>query len=120
MSHLVSIKTQVKDPAAVLAGCRRLQWPEPQHRTVELYRREVTGLAVELPGWNYPVVCDIPTGELQYDNFNGIWGDEIQLHKFLQAYAVEKAKIEARRQGHSVQEQALPDGSIRVQIAVAG
>jgi hypothetical protein len=42
------------------------------------------------------------------------------LDAFLQAYAVEKAKLEARKQGHSVSEQQLADGSIRVQIAVAG
>lgn len=40
---------------------------------------------------------------------------------FLHVHSVafEKAKIEARKQGHSVQEYALTDGSIRVQIAVA-
>lgn len=120
MSHIVSIKTQIKDPAAVHAACCRLQFPVSQHRTVTLYSSEVTGLAVELPGWTYPVVCDIASGELKYDNFKGRWGDETQLHRFLQAYAVEKARIEARKQGHSVQEQTLTDGSIRLQIAVAG
>lgn len=119
MSHIVSIKTQVKDEQAVVAACRRLQWPEPRHRTVELYRTGVTGLAVELPEWHYPVVCEIAKGELRYDNFNGRWGDESHLHRFLQAYAVEKTKLEARKQGHSVCEQTLENGSIRVQIAVA-
>lgn len=120
MSHIVSIKTQVKDPLAVQAACRRLQLPEPSHRTVTVYSTEATGLVVELPGWRYPLVCNTESGELKYDTFRGRWGDETQLYKFLQIYAVEKAKIEARRQGHSVQEQALADGSIRVQIAVAG
>lgn len=119
MSHIVSIKTQVKDEQAVVAACHRLQWPDPQHRTVELFRTEVTGLAVELPEWSYPVVCDLGRGELHYDNFNGLWGDESQLHRFLQAYAVEKTKLEARKQGHSVHEQVLENGAIRVQIAVA-
>lgn len=120
MSHIVSIKTQVKDSLAVQAACRRLQLPEPSRRTVTIYQTEETGLVVELPGWSYPVVCNTESGDLKYDNYRGCWGDEAQLHKFLQMYAVEKAKIEARRQGHSVQEQALADGSIRVQIAVAG
>lgn len=120
MSHIVSIKTQVKDSVAIQAACRRLQLPDPQQRTVTLFNSEVTGLAVELPEWTYPVVCDITSGELKYDNFKGRWGDEAQLHRFLQAYAVEKARIEARKQGHSVQEQTLADGSIRLQIAVAG
>ena len=120
MSHVVEIKTQVKDVSAVQAACRRLKLPEPEQRTVTLFSAKVTGLAVELPGWQYPVVCNTATGELKYDNYNGRWGQQSHLDQFLQAYAVEKAKIEARRQGHSVSEQLLTDGSIRVQIAVAG
>ena len=120
MSHIVQIQTEVRDPVAIQAACRRLKLPDPQQRTVTLFSSEVTGLAVELPQWKYPVVCDIASGELKYDNFKGRWGDDTQLHRFLQAYAVEKARIEARKQGHSVQEQALADGSIRLQIAVAG
>jgi len=120
MSHIVSIKTQVKDPLAVQSACRRLKLAEPQHKTVKLYSSEATGLVVELPCWKYPVVCNTATGELRYDNFQGHWGEEAQLHKFLQAYAVEKTIQEARKQGHSVVEQPLEDGSIRVQIAVAG
>jgi len=120
MSHIVEIKTQVKDVAAVQAACRRLQLPEPQEKTVTVFSTEVTGLAVELPDWVYPVVCNTTTGELKYDNYNGRWGAPSHLDQFLQAYAVEKAKLEARRQGYSVSEQPLADGSIRVQIAVAG
>ena len=120
MSHVVEIKTQVKDVAAVQAACRRLKLSEPQQRTVTLFSAEVTGLAVELPDWQYPVVCNTTTGELKYDNYNGRWGKQSHLDQFLQAYTVEKAKLEARRQGHSVSEQLLTDGSIRVQIAVAG
>jgi hypothetical protein len=48
------------------------------------------------------------------------WGDQRQLDRFLQAYAVEKAKIEARKRGHSVTEQALADGSIKLTLQVAG
>ena len=80
----------------------------------------MTGHAVELPGWRYPVVCQTETGDLKYDDFGGRWGDQVQLNRFLQAYAVEKVKIEARRQGQTAIEQPLGDGSIRVQIAVAG
>ncbi len=120
MSHTIEIKSQVKDVAAVQAACRRLKLPEPQERTVTLFSAEVTGLAVQLPEWQYPVVCNTTTGELKYDNYNGRWGQQSHVDQFLQAYAVERAKLEARRQGHSVSEQQLADGSIRVQIAVAG
>ena len=119
MSHIVSIKTQVKDPLAVSAACRRLKFLEPQTGTAKLYNSDATGLIVTLPEWLYPVVCDTATGELHYDNFNGRWGEESHLHRFLQAYAVEKATLEARREGHLVRESLLSDGSIRLQIAVA-
>jgi len=38
----------------------------------------------------------------------------------LQAYAVEKSRLEAHRRGHSVTEQPLADGSIRLTIQVSG
>jgi len=44
------------------------------------------------------------------------WGDQVQLDRFLQAYAVEKAALEARKLGHTVSEQLLADGSIKLQI----
>ena len=120
MSHTVQIQTQVRDAAAVEAACRRLDLPQPAHGTFELYSGSATGLAVRLPGWHYPVVCDLATGEARYDNYNGRWGEQQQLDRFVQAYAVEKARIEARKKGHSVVEQALPNGSIKLVIQAGG
>jgi hypothetical protein len=48
------------------------------------------------------------------------WGAQRELDRFLQAYAVEKTRLEARRQGHSVSEQALADGSISLTVTVNG
>jgi hypothetical protein len=55
---------------------------------------------------------------VRFDNYNGAWGAQAELDKLLQAYAVEKARIEARRAGHSVTEQPLSDGSIKLTIQV--
>ena len=44
---------------------------------------------------------------------------QVELDRFLQAYAVEKAKLEARKAGHSATEHLLADGSIRVCVQVA-
>jgi hypothetical protein len=66
------------------------------------------------------VVADLKTGQLQYDNYNGHWGPQAELHKFLQGYAVEKAKLEARKKGHFVSETKLQDGSIKVTVRVGG
>lgn len=120
MSHIVTIQTQVRDPAAVAAACQRLKLPQPVQGTFRLFTTEATGLGVELPGWRYPVVCQTDTGELKYDSFQGRWGEQIQLDRFLQSYAVEKAKAEARRKGHTCTEQTLADGSIKLTVNVRG
>src|SRR5947208_2667621 len=109
MSHIVSIETEIRDAAAVLAACERLGLPQPTSGTTRLFSGEVAGLAVQLSGWKYPVVCQLESGQLKYDDFSGIWGDRRELDRFLQSYAVEKARIEARRQGHMVTEQPLAD-----------
>ena len=120
MSHIVTIETQVRDPAAVHTACSHLKLPSPTEGTFQLYSSRATGLGVQLPNWRYPVVCDMATGKLAFDNFGGRWGEQSQLDNFLQSYAVEKAKIEARRRGHSVVEQSLADGSIKLTVQVAG
>ena len=116
MSHLVEIATEVRDPAAVQLACARLCLAAPARGTAHLYSSEASGLLVELPGWRYPLVCDTDSGALRFDNFGGRWGAQQELDRFLQAYAVEKAKLEARRNGHTVTEQPLQDGSVRLTI----
>ena len=79
MSHIVSIQTEVRDAVAVQSACRRLSLPEPVHRMVQLFNAQATGLAVELPGWRYPVVCELDCGRLRFDNFNERWGRRQEL-----------------------------------------
>ena len=97
MSHVVTIKTQVRDPIAIQSACDRLRLPTPVFGTAKLFTSEATGWQVTLPEWRYPVVCETANGELKFDNFNGHWGNPLHLDGFLQAYAVEKAKLEARK-----------------------
>jgi hypothetical protein len=120
MSHIVTIQTRVHDPVAVAAACQRLGLPAPALGTARLYSGEATGLLVQLPGWQYPAVIDPATGAVRYDNFEGRWGEPAHLHRFLQLYAVERAKLEARKKGYAVTEQPLQDGSIRLQIVEGG
>jgi hypothetical protein len=120
MSHIVNIQTQIRDPEALAAACRRLGLEEPVAGTATLFTSEATGLLVKLPGWHYPVVADLASGELRFDNYNGHWGAQAELDSLMQMYAVEKAKAEARRVGHSVSEQSLSDGSIKLTIQVMG
>jgi hypothetical protein len=116
LSHIVTIETKVHDPLAVNAACQRLGLTTPLEGTVELFSGSATGLIVQLPGWQYPAVIDTLTGTIKYDNFEGAWGDDAQLNRFLQAYAVEKVKLESRKKGYTVNEHALQDGSIKLQV----
>jgi hypothetical protein len=116
MSHIVTIQTKVRDPAAVAAACARMNLAAPTVGTAVLFGGQVNGLLVRLPGWTYPAVVDLATGEVKFDNFEGRWGDRSHLDRFLQLYAVERAKLEAKAKGFPVTEQALEDGGIRLQI----
>ena len=116
LSHIVTIETKVHDPLAVNAACQRLGLAAPTQGTVGLFSGSATGLIVQLPGWQYPAVIDTLTGSIKYDNYEGAWGEEAELHRFLQLYAVEKVKLESRKKGYTVNEHALQDGSIKLQV----
>jgi hypothetical protein len=116
MSHIVTVQTRVHDAVAIESACRRLGLPPAVQGTAHLYSGEATGLIVQLPDWQYPVVVDVLTGLVRYDNFEGHWGEQAQLDRFMQMYAIEKAKMEARKRGHTVSEQALENGSVKLQI----
>ena len=120
MSHVVQVQTQVKDAAAVRAGCKRLQLDDPVQGETKLFSQTVSGLAVRLRDWRYPVVFNLATGESKFDNYGGHWGKQERLDDFLQAYAIEVTKIEARRKGYSVIEQPLLDGSVKLTLQVGG
>jgi hypothetical protein len=116
MSHIVTIQTKVRDPAAVAAACARMNLPAPTVGTAALFGGQVNGLLVRLPGWTYPAVVDLATGEVKFDNFEGRWGDRAQLDRFLQLYPIERAKLEAKANGFPVTEEALENGSIKLEI----
>jgi hypothetical protein len=116
MSHIVSISTQVRDLPSIAAACYRMSLPAPVQGSAQLFSGQATGVIVRLPDWQYPVVFNLESGEARYDNYGGKWGDQRIFDQFIQLYAVERAKMEARKKGYSVTEQSLRDGSIRVQI----
>jgi hypothetical protein len=120
MSHIVRIVTRIKDPIALAEACKRLGLQAPVQGKATVFSAEVSGLIVKLPGWAYSAVVDTATGNISYDNYGGAWGNQRELDRLLQAYAVEKARIEAHRAGHSVTEQNLADGSIKLTIQVGG
>lgn len=120
MSHVVTIETQVREPVALRAACRRLQLAEPREGTAKLFSGEATGCVVELPNWRYPVVFDLAARRVHFDNYGGKWGHQKNLDALLQAYAAENVALEARKQGYTTQEQTREDGSIKVTICMGG
>ena len=120
MSHVVTIKVDIRDSTALSAACRRLGLSEPVRGTARLFTSEAEGLIVNLPDWRYPVVIDTDAHQVQYDNYGGQWGNQSELDRLLQAYTVEKTKIESRRAGYTVTEQPLSDGSIKLTIQTGG
>jgi hypothetical protein len=119
LSHIVTVETKVRDRLALAAACRRQGLALPIEGTGKLHSGDVNGLVVQLRDWRYPIVIDTRSGVIHYDNFSGHWGAKEQLDRFLQAYAVEKVKLEARKKGNVVTEQTLEDGSIKLRIAEA-
>ena len=117
MSHTVTIRTQIRDFQAIQAACTRLKLAQPNQGEVRLFDRVAQGIGVQLEDWRFPV-CIEPDGNLLFDNFGGFWGVPEKLDQFQQAYAVEKAKLEARRQGYQCSESVLADGSIRLNVLV--
>ena len=120
MSHIVTIETEIRDASALRAATGRLGLAEPVLEKVKLFSGEAAGYCVRLPDWRYPVVCNTESGQIQFDNFEGRWGEQRALDRLIQAYACEKAKLAARRQGHTVSEQLLADGSIKLTVHVGG
>jgi hypothetical protein len=106
MSHIATIKTEIRDRTAIAKAQERLKMPAPRfvHETAR----------VPLTSWHDAAV-NLRTGEVRYDE-----DYTRQFHAFRQAYAVEKTKIEARKAGHTVQEKCLDGGKVRLTINVMG
>jgi hypothetical protein len=142
VSHIVTIKTEIRDLAAVRAVCKRFKWEFREGQTRYQWFGTYMGdaplpegvtvadlgtctHAIHVPGCRYEIgIVAKPGGyDLRWDYWetaikNAMGGPEA--HRFQQAYAIEKAKIEARKQGHSVTEQPQKNGTIRLIITPRG
>jgi hypothetical protein len=119
MSHTVEVKTEVRNKATLQAACRALKLAAPVQGTHRLYAgRTAEGMAVTLPGWQYPVVFDTTTGRARLDNYGGAWGNQVELDKLLDRYSAEQVKAIARRKGHTVKEVVLQDGTIEIEVTL--
>lgn len=137
MSHVAKIEVEIKDFAALKAGCARLgctfvegqtsyawfgqhvgDYPLPEgFAASDLGRCEH---AIRVPGASYEIgVCERRDGRPGYTLLWDFWssgGLERQLgpkgRKLIQAYSVEAAKRAAKRAGYMVTEVQNRDGSV--------
>lgn len=143
MSHVATIKTQLNDLQAIKAACQRMGWEfrEGQDRyawygrSVGDYNAADNALAngmteadlgkcthaIRVPGATY----EIGLVKQADGSFNPAWDwyeygglgkirSENGMGGFLQAYALEKSKIEMRKKGFTCTERKLADGRIQV------
>lgn len=117
MSHTVKVKSvNVTDVEALRAAVGRLNLPalkEGTHRLFDGTTRQ--GMALRLPNWRYDVVFDVASGEVLYDNYEGHWGQEIEIDRLVQAYTLEKSAAECRLQGFSeITEEVQENGDVHL------
>lgn len=120
MSHIVTIKTEVRDAEAVSLACKRPGLEEPRHGTAQLFEGEGDRAAGQTAGLGLPRRRRHRHGAGPLRQLRGQWGDPSHLNAFVQSYAICKANLEARKRGHSVHETGLPDGSVKLTISVGG
>ena len=140
MSHVAIIEIEITDLAALAAACRRQgfafrenqktykwydRW-EGDYPLPEGFSQEDLGKcdhAIQVPGADYEVGVVKARRRTGYQLLWDFWsqgGLTEKLgqkgEKLVQAYGVEKAKREARKQGFSVHETTREDGSVRLTL----
>lgn len=118
MSHIATVEVHMKDLTALRKACVKLGLPAPEQVKEKRFfdGTRVSGWAVQLPDWRYPVVFDAE-GKAKMDNYNGSWGKIEQFHSLVQRYAVEAATAKAKQQGYRVLETKQANGSVKLMLA---
>jgi hypothetical protein len=128
MSHIQTIEIEITDLGALKSACKRLglEWKQDQ-KTFKWWGKEDSKCdhAISVPGATYEIGVLKNVGmkgfTLQVDYYDGKVTEKIgQLGGlFKQAYALEKAKLEAIKKGYSVREHRINDKQIELRITVA-
>lgn len=143
MSHIVQCEIELNDISAIRAAVKRLggTWREGK-QTYEWYGYSVgdyplpEGITKDQLGkcdhaFGFPNASyEVGVTRLANGKFTLLWdfwsagglmshmGNE-QAHKFVQAYGIEKAKIEAKRNGYFARETTMQDGSVKLTVTKA-
>lgn len=107
MSHTTTIDVKLKDVNIIKKVCKKLNLPIEENAKVTFFDGKMeVGTKVQLPGWRYPI-CIKRSGEVLFDDYNGVWGDKKELNLLKQHYAVEKTKLVAIKNGYTFQEKQV-------------
>lgn len=118
MSHVSQMSVKFTDIEAMKAACIRMGAQFCGKGFITFYdETEVGGYVIQLPDWKYGIVVK-PDGSIRYDNYGGEWGDIKELNSFKQLYAVETAKLKAKQEGYTYQEDELPTGVLKLTIEI--
>lgn len=115
MSHITTIKTQIKDLDILRRACVRLGIDAPTRANHRMYGGSTEGWGVKLKNWNYPVVMQ-DDGQIKFDNYGGSWGARERLDELQQAYSAEACINQAEMQGYGHTESVDADGTIHLEI----
>jgi hypothetical protein len=115
MSHVATIALEFRD-AAALAEAATACGASVKGASITFYDgTTISGQAVHLPGWRYPIVVDAQ-GRLFYDHYQGRRGDPRCLDRFCQAYAEAGTARFARAQGYRITRTTEADGTVRLAL----
>jgi hypothetical protein len=115
MSHVATIELEFRDRAALADAAAACGLALAEHTVTFFDGTRVTGTALRLSGWRYPVVVD-GHGRLFYDHYEGQWGDLAHLHRFRQAYAEAATRRFAHAQGFRITRTVQTDGTVRLAL----
>lgn len=104
MSHIVTIKTELKNFDTIKEVCKRLGLHCKQSNDINVYNTNKTGMGIHLKGWKYPIVVN-KQGVVYYDNYNGNWGNMKEYNKFVDEYSLEETlkKIKKKNLKYNIQ-----------------
>ena len=120
MSHFTTIKTQIKDVAALRSACEEMKLPILQNAEARGYSGQTRrgDLVIKLNGPYDIAVNKQPDGTfgLTTDWWQGHVERQVGANygKLLQLYGVHKATAEARKKGLSVLRQPQRNGAIKL------
>jgi uncharacterized membrane protein len=99
MSHVVTLEYKLTDRGALEQACSKLGLTIKARATGEGSLHNITGLGIKLPNWNYDVIIT-EDGKVNYDNWNGRWGNQSELNKLITQYNYEVVVAALNAEGY--------------------